>query len=119
MQCSNLGFILLFLFLFYPFPVVDLYTMVYHTRSKGSFPSLPTENCKGKVKATNARVMCKTIVKKCLSDKLVSNLEQKIKKKKLEKELLDMREWAKLLLSANPTSGTNMDIPPFTSQLTL
>ena len=64
--------------------------MVYHMRSKGSLPPLPTENCKGKVKATNARVMCKTIEKKCLSDKLVLNLAQKIKK--LEEELLDMCE---------------------------
>ena len=91
--------------------------MVYHTRSKSSFLSLPIENCKGKVKVINARVMCKTIEKKCLSDKLVSNLEQKIKK--LEEELLDMREWEKLLLSANPTLETNMDISPFASQVTL
>ena len=97
--------------------MVDLYTIVYHTRSKVSFPSLPTENCKGKVKATNAKFMCKTIENKCLSEKLVSNLEQKIKK--LEEELLHRREWAKLLLSANPTLETNMDMSPFTSQVTL
>ena len=91
--------------------------MVYRMQSKGSFLFLSTENCKGKVKVTNAKVMCKTIEKKCLSDKLVSNLEQKIKK--LEEELLDMREWAKLLLSANPTLETNMDMSPFASQVTL
>ena len=91
--------------------------MVYHTRSKGSFPPLPIENCKRKVKVTNAKVMCKTIEKKFLSDKLVSNLEQKIKN--LEEELLDMRGWAKLLLSANPTLETNMDMSPFASQVTL
>ena len=45
--------------------------------------------------------LCAKLLKKCLSDKLVTNLEQKIKK--LEVELLDMREWAKFLLSANPT----------------
>ena len=55
--------------------------------------------------------------KKCLSDKLVSDLEQKIKK--LEENLLDMREWAKLLLSASPTLETNMDMSPFASQVTL
>ena len=64
--------------------------MVHPTRSKSSFPPLPTENCKGKVKVTNAKVMCKTIEKKCLSDELVLNLEQKIKK--LEEEWLDMCE---------------------------
>ena len=69
------------------------------------------------MRATNARVMCKTIEKKCLSDKLVSNLEQKIKK--LEEELLDMREWAKLLLSANPTLETYMHMSPFASQVKL
>ena len=66
---------------------------------------------------TYPKVMCKTIEKKCLSDKLVSNLEKKIKK--LEEELLDMREWAKLLLSANPTLETNMDMSPFASQVIL
>ena len=55
--------------------------------------------------------------KKCLSDKLVSNLEQKIKK--LDALLLDMREWAKLLLYANPTLETKMDMSPFASQVTL
>ena len=74
--------------------------MVYHTRSKGSLPSFPTKNRKGKVKATNAKVMCKTIEKKCLLDELVSNLEKKIKK--LEEEWLDMCEWAKLLLPPIP-----------------
>ena len=64
--------------------------MVYHTRSKGSFPPLPIENCKRKVKVTNAKVMCKTIEKKCLSDELVLNLEKKIKK--LKEEWLDMCE---------------------------
>ena len=33
------------------------------TRDQRSFPLLPTENCKGKVKGTNAKVMCKTIEK--------------------------------------------------------
>ena len=61
------------------------------------------------MKGTNAKVMCKTIEKVSFSDKLVSNLEQKIKK--LEEELLDMREWAKFLLSANPTLETNIHSP--------
>ena len=30
-----------------------------------------------------------------------------------------MRDWAKLLLSANPTLETNMDMSPFASQVTL
>ena len=69
------------------------------------------------MKATNAKVMCKTIEKKCLSNELLSNLDQKIKK--LEEELLDMRKWAKLLLSANPSLETNLDMSPFASQVTL
>ena len=48
------------------------------------------------------------IEKKCLSDELVSSLEQKIKK--LEEEVLDMCEWDKLLLSANPTFETDIDM---------
>ena len=91
--------------------------MVYHTRSNGSLSSLLNEKCKEKVKATNAKVMCKTIKKKCLSDELVSSLEQKIKKS--EEEVLDMRLWAKLLLSAYPTLDTNMDMSPFSNQATL
>ena len=64
--------------------------MYYHMRSKGSFPPILTENCKENMKVTNAKVIRKTIEKKCLSDKLVLNLAQKIKK--LEEELLDMCE---------------------------
>ena len=51
------------------------------------------------------------------TDELVSSLEMKMKK--LEEEVLDMREWAKFLLSAIPTLETNMDMSPFTSQVTL
>ena len=61
--------------------------------------------------------MCNTIENKCLSDEFVSSLEQKIKK--LEEEVLDMREWSKLLLPANPTLETNMDMSHFLSQSTL
>ena len=57
------------------------------------------------------------LLKKCISDELVPSLEQKIKK--LEDEVVDMREWAKLLLSANPTLETNVDMSPFASQVTL
>ncbi|KAH0642370.1 hypothetical protein KY290_033962 [Solanum tuberosum] len=91
-------------------------TMVYHTRSKGALPSLPTENHKGKRKVTNEKVMGKTIEKKHLSDELVSSLEQKIKK--LEEEVSNMREWAKLLVSVNPILKTDMDKQPVTSQTT-
>ena len=38
---------------------------------------------------------------------------------KLEEEVVDMREWAKLLLSANPTLETNINKSPFASQVTL
>ncbi|KAH0743088.1 hypothetical protein KY290_031081 [Solanum tuberosum] len=81
--------------------------MVYHTRSNGALPSLPSENRKGKRKTTNDKVMRKTIEKKHPSDELVLSLEQKIKK--LEEEVSDMREWAKLLHSINPSLETNMD----------
>ncbi|KAH0702334.1 hypothetical protein KY285_016612 [Solanum tuberosum] len=67
-------------------------TMVYHTRSKDSLPSLPNENHKGKRKATNEKVMSKTIEKKLHSDELVSSLEKKIRE--LEEEVSDMRERA-------------------------
>ncbi|KAH0686069.1 hypothetical protein KY284_016622 [Solanum tuberosum] len=66
--------------------------MVYHTRSKDSLPSLPNENHKGKRKATNEKVMSKTIEKKLHSDELVSSLEKKIRE--LEEEVSDMRERA-------------------------
>ena len=69
------------------------------------------------MKATNARVMCKTIEKKCLSNELVSNLEQKIKK--LEEDVLDTHEWDKLLLFTNPNLETNIDMSPFANQTTL
>ncbi|KAH0732924.1 hypothetical protein KY290_003771 [Solanum tuberosum] len=62
-------------------------TMVYHTRSKDALPSLPNENSKGK--ATNEKVMSKTIEKKHPSDELVSSLENKIRE--LEEEVSDMR----------------------------
>ncbi|KAH0725422.1 hypothetical protein KY284_001287 [Solanum tuberosum] len=87
--------------------------MVYHTRSNDALPSLPNENRKGKRKATNEKV----IEKKHPSDELVSSLKLKIKK--LEEEVSDMREWAKLLLSVDPTLETNMDKSPVTSQATL
>ena len=58
-----------------------------------------------------------TLEKKRILDELVSSLEQKIKK--LEEDVFDMREWDKLLLSANPTLETNMDLLPFASQATL
>ncbi|KAH0679286.1 hypothetical protein KY284_020371 [Solanum tuberosum] len=92
-------------------------TMVYHTRSKDSLPSLPNENHKGKRKATNEKVMSKTIEKKHPSDELVSSLKKKIRE--LEEEVSDMRGWAKLLLSVDPTLETNIDKPPITSQATL
>lgn len=91
--------------------------MVHHTRRKGSPPSLPNENCKGKMKVTKDKVICKTVEKKCLSNEFITSLGQKIKK--LEDEVVDMREWAKLLLSANPTLETKMDMSPFASQATL
>ncbi|KAH0776435.1 hypothetical protein KY290_007846 [Solanum tuberosum] len=90
--------------------------MVYHTRSKGAPPSLPSENRKGKKKVTNDKVMVRAIEKQHPSNKLVPSLEQKIKE--LEKEISDMHEWAKLLLSANPTLETNIDKQPVTSQAT-
>ncbi|KAH0678314.1 hypothetical protein KY284_019399 [Solanum tuberosum] len=87
--------------------------MVYHMRSNEALPSPTNENHKGKRKATNEKV----IEKKHPSDELVSSLKLKIKK--LEEEVSDMREWAKLLLSVNPTLETNMDKSPVTSQATL
>ncbi|KAH0707803.1 hypothetical protein KY289_012879 [Solanum tuberosum] len=91
--------------------------MVYHTRSKEALPSLPDENHKGKRKATNEKVMRKTIEKKHPSDELVSSLKKKIKE--LEEEVSDMRGWAKMLLSVDPTLETNIDKSPVTSQATL
>ena len=67
--------------------------MVYHKRSKGTPPSLPSDNSKGKKKVINDKVLCRAIEKKFPSDELVSNLVRKVKK--LEEEVLDMREWAK------------------------
>ncbi|KAH0672629.1 hypothetical protein KY290_024858 [Solanum tuberosum] len=90
--------------------------MVYHTRSKDTPPSLPNENHKGKREATNENVMSKTIEKKHPSDELVSSLKKKIRE--LEEEVFDMRGWAKLLLSVDPTLETNIDKPPVTSQAT-
>ncbi|KAH0781776.1 hypothetical protein KY290_001374 [Solanum tuberosum] len=91
--------------------------MVYHTRSKEALPSVPNENHKGKMKATNEKVISKTIEKKHPSDKLVSSLKKKIRE--LEEEVSDMRGWAKLLLSVDPTLETNIDKPHVTSQATL
>ncbi|KAH0724355.1 hypothetical protein KY284_000220 [Solanum tuberosum] len=91
--------------------------MVYHTRSKDYLPSLPNENHKGKRKATNEKVMSKTNEKKHPSDELVSSLKKKIRE--LEEEVSDMRGWAKLLLSVDPTLETNIDKSPVTSQATL
>ncbi|KAH0650699.1 hypothetical protein KY290_032748 [Solanum tuberosum] len=91
--------------------------MVYHKRSKDAFPSLPNENHKGKRKANTDKVMSKTIEKKHPPSKLISCLEKKIKE--LEEEVSDMRRWAKLLLSVDPTLETNIDKPPVTSQVTL
>ncbi|KAH0655511.1 hypothetical protein KY285_030393 [Solanum tuberosum] len=92
-------------------------TMVYHTRSNDALPSLPNENRKGKRKVTNEKVMSKTIEKKQPSEKLVSSLKKKIKE--LEEEVSDMRGWAKMLLSVDPTLETNIDKSPVTSQATL
>ncbi|KAH0722010.1 hypothetical protein KY289_005054 [Solanum tuberosum] len=91
--------------------------MVYHTRSKEALPSLPDENHKGKRKATNEKVLSKTIEKKHPSDELVSSLKKKIME--LEEEVSDMRGWAKMLLSVDPTLETNIDKSPVTSQATL
>ncbi|KAH0748232.1 hypothetical protein KY290_027464 [Solanum tuberosum] len=91
--------------------------MVYHTRSNDALPSLPNENHKGKRKVTNEKVNSKTIEKKHPSDKLVSSLKKKIKE--LEEEVSDMRGWAKMLLSVDPTLETNIDKSPITSQATL
>ena len=55
-----------------------------------------------------------TLEKKRISDELVSSLEMKMKK--LEEDVLDMCEWAKLLISTNCTLEANMDMPPFESQ---
>ena len=108
MQCSNFGFILLLFIL--PFPNGWSVDHGLSHAIKGHFLFFLLRIAKEKVKETNAKVMWKTIEKKkCLPDKLVSNLEQKIKK--LEEELLDMREWAKFLLSANPTLETNVHSP--------
>ncbi|KAH0718303.1 hypothetical protein KY285_014334 [Solanum tuberosum] len=91
--------------------------MVYHTRSNDGLPSLPNENHKGKKKATNEKVLSKTIEKKHPSDELVSSLQKKIKE--LEEEVSDMRGWAKMLLSVDPTLETNIDKSFVTSQATL
>ncbi|KAH0715148.1 hypothetical protein KY284_008053 [Solanum tuberosum] len=98
-------------------PYVPFRTIVYHTRSNDAFPSLPNENCKGKRKATNEKVMSKTIKKKHPSDELVSSLEKKIRE--LEEEVSDMRGWARLLLSINPTLEINLDKSHVTSQATI
>ncbi|KAH0776570.1 hypothetical protein KY290_007981 [Solanum tuberosum] len=90
--------------------------MVYHTRSNDTLPSIPNENHKGKKKATNEKVMSKTIEKKHPSDELVSSLKKRIRE--LEEEVSDMRGWAKLLLSVNPTLETNIDKPLVTGQAT-
>ena len=107
MQYSNLGIILLLFIL--PFPNGWSVDHGLSHAIKGHFLFFRLRIAKEKVKGTNAKVMCKTIEKVSFSDKLVSNLEQKIKK--LEVELLDMREWAKFLLSANPTLKTNIHSP--------
>ncbi|KAH0725718.1 hypothetical protein KY284_001583 [Solanum tuberosum] len=60
--------------------------------------------------------MGKTIEKKHLSDELVSSLKKKIRE--LE-EVCDMRGWAKMLLSVDPTLETNIDKSPITSQASL
>lgn len=60
--------------------------------------------------------MIRAIEKEDLSNKLVPSLEQKIKE--LEKEIFDMREWAKLLLFPNPTLESDMDKQLVTSQAT-
>ncbi|KAH0743286.1 hypothetical protein KY290_031279 [Solanum tuberosum] len=91
--------------------------MAHHTRSKGALPSLPSENRKGKRKMTNDKVSGKTIEKEYPPSKLISRLEKKIKE--LEEKVSDMRGWAKLLLSVDPTLETNIDKPLITSQATL
>ncbi|KAH0647209.1 hypothetical protein KY285_032457 [Solanum tuberosum] len=91
--------------------------MVYHTRSKDAFLSLPNENHKGKRKATNEKVSGKTIENEYAPSKLISRLEKKIRE--LEEEASDMRGWAKMLLSVDPTLETNIDKSPVTSQATL
>ncbi|KAH0743336.1 hypothetical protein KY290_031329 [Solanum tuberosum] len=90
--------------------------MFYHTRSNDALPSFLNENCKVKRKATNEKVMSKTIEKKHPSDELVSSLKLKIKK--LEEEVSDMRDWAKLLFSVDPTLESNIDKPPVMNQAT-
>lgn len=84
---------------------------------KGSLPSIPRENCKGKKKVTNDKILGRTIEKKYLSNKSTPSLEQKIKD--LEEVILGMRSWAKLLLFDNPTLKTDMDKKLVTSQVTL
>ncbi|KAH0745872.1 hypothetical protein KY285_007529 [Solanum tuberosum] len=91
--------------------------MVYHTQSKDILLSLPNKNHKRKRKATNEKVISKTIEKKHPSDELVLSLEKKIRE--LEEEVSDMHGWARLLLSIDPTLETNLDKPPVTSQATL
>ncbi|KAH0743180.1 hypothetical protein KY290_031173 [Solanum tuberosum] len=90
--------------------------MVYHTRSKGTPHSLPSENRKEKKKVTNDKVMYRAIEKKHHSNKFVSSLEHKIRE--LEKEIYGMRDWTKLLHFANPTLETNMDKQLVTNQTT-
>ncbi|KAH0665331.1 hypothetical protein KY290_027590 [Solanum tuberosum] len=91
--------------------------MAHHTRSKGTLHFLSGENRKGKRKMTNDKASGKTIEKEYPPSKLISCLEKKIRE--LEEEVSDMRGWAKLLLSVDPTLATNIDKPPVTSQTTL
>ncbi|KAH0712426.1 hypothetical protein KY289_008385 [Solanum tuberosum] len=97
-----------------PSRIEPLQTVVYHTRSKGALSSLSSEKHKGKMRMTNDKIMDQTIEKEYPPSKLISCLEKKIRE--LEDDVSDMREWAKLLLSVNPTLETNMDRQPVTSQ---
>ena len=63
---------------------------------------------------TNNKVMVEIIEEEHPSNELVSRLEQKIRE--LEKQIFDMREWDKLLLSVNPTLESNMDKQSATNQ---
>ncbi|KAH0776541.1 hypothetical protein KY290_007952 [Solanum tuberosum] len=66
------------------------------------------------MRMTNDKIMDQTIEKEYPPSKLISCLEKKIRE--LEDDVSDMREWAKMLLSVNPTLETNMDRQPATSQ---
>lgn len=99
--------------------MINLQTMIYNTQFKVTLALPPSSNHKGKRKIIDNNVirkMVESVEKEYPSNELISRLGQKIRE--LKEEMVDMREWAELLLFFNTSLGTSIGNQPITNQAT-